>query len=158
MATGNPGERRGARGPNRPRPAAAEGGKPPRRAKAKAKPKVEVSAAAPAPADPEHRRERQIGLAMEDCRLRNTGSREIAEDSLRVLLQHRDLLGERMAEGTITSEEGAVANGVQRNIMKWISAMGVDALRDVDDCPECNGTGRLDGEDCEKCDGMGVAE
>lgn len=159
MATGNPGKRRGARGPNRPHP--VDGEPKPRRTRGPAKEaaaKEEPPPADPGPPPDRRRRERQIGLAMKDCRLKNPGSREIAEDSLRVLLQHRDVLAQRMEEGTITSEEGAVANGVQRNIMKWIGAMGVDSLRDPDDCPACNGTGRVDGEDCEDCDGSGVTE
>lgn len=151
MATGSPGKRRGARGPN------ARGV-----AKAKAKGRVldqRVSLALAATAEERvARRAKQVEDAMADCRLTNRGARSIAEESLVAMLELRDLLRERAEAGTITSEEGAVANAVQRNILKWIMTMGVERLRDHDDCPVCDGRGRVDGEDCEACDGTGVAE
>lgn len=155
MPKGSPGQRRGRRGPNKP-PAA-----PKKRATKKKAPAPAPEPPAELERDPaarERRRAAQVAEAMKACRLKNPGARGIAQDSLESLLLRRDLYTAAAAAGDLTSEEGAVANAVDRNTMKLLGIMGVDALRDEDDCDVCMGRGTVDGDDCEACDGMGVID
>ena len=142
---GSPGKRRGRRGPN-------------------ASKRTQVSEATRREAERvvnmtsdelSDRRSAQVEAVTESARMKNKAALGIMADQLGAQLAQRDFLLAKMHKGDITSDESKVLNGLNQKVLKTLAMMGVDELRDPDDCPDCNGEGEVDGEFCETCDGRG---
>lgn len=98
-----------------------------------------------------------VERVLEDARVKSGGGLQTLADELLAALDRRDYYAELTIKRDLTADEGRAAGSNAGHVQKLLSKLGVVELRDEDDCPACNGTGRQNGSQCVVCGGTGEA-